>query len=250
MRLVGAEMYKLLICLFAVSSALVSAEPSHSPRVIGEAYDLSDQVLKYREYHYYSDEDLTHQVVYRDSNELLMVEKTIDYRSGLTTPEFSQSYSQSPQDISINWHNDDLKIKNSDSTNVISVKKPLVIDAGFDHFIREQWVQLTSGETLHFYFPLPKRSTLAKLRVKQSPCSYKTDTDTCFSLEVSNWLLRLLVDPIELGYAYNTKELMRYRGLSNIEDDQGQGLVVDIHYHYSENSETCKTNCVSSVMKL
>lgn len=247
MRLAGADMYKILICLFAVSSALVSAEPSNSARVIGEAYDLSGQKLKYREFHYYSDDELTHQVVYRDSDEKLMVEKTIDYRSGFTTPEFSQSHSQTPHDISISWYEDGLKISNSESTNIITVKKPLVIDAGFDHFIREHWLELTSGNTLHFYFPLPKRATLAKLRVKQSTCSYKTDTDSCFSLEVSNWLLRLLVDPIELGYAVDTRTLMRYRGLSNIEDDQGQGLVVDIRYRYAENPETCKTNCVSSV---
>lgn len=247
MRLVGAGMYKILMCLFAVCSALVSAESTNSARVIGEAYDLYGQELKYREYHYYSDEGLTHQVVYRDSDDKIMVDKTIDYRSGLTTPEFSQSHSQTPHDISISWYEDDLKIKNSDSSNVITVKKPLVIDAGFDHFIREHWLELTSGSTLHFYFPLPKRSTLAKLRVKQSTCSYKTDTDSCFSLEVSNWLLRLLVDPIELGYAGDTRSLMRYRGLSNIEDDQGQGLVVDIRYRYVENSEACKINCVSSV---
>jgi hypothetical protein len=33
--------------------------------------------------------------------------------------------------------------------------------------------------------------------------------------------------------------LNRYRGLSNINDDNGDGLVVDIKYQYQETAVTC-----------
>lgn len=242
----------LLYSLLWASSAQSSAVTS-SAQVIGEAFDPSGNELRYREYHYYSEGGLSHKVNYRDPSDNLIVTKSIDYRTGLITPEYRQVNQTLQQDISVSWQDDNLKLElGSDSqpikSELLETKSPLVIDAGFDNFIRENWARLTSGEVLNFYFPLAKRSTLANLRVKQANCSYETDTDTCFSLEVSNWFLRLLVDPIELGYAYNTKELMRYRGLSNIEDDKGEGMVVDIRYQYLRSYHVCQSSCISAAM--
>jgi hypothetical protein len=51
---------------------------------------------------------------------------------------------------------------------------------------------------------------------------------------MNNWLLRMLVAPIELGYDAKLKRLTRYRWLSNIGDGKGEGLVVDIRYNYQD----------------
>jgi len=112
-------------------------------------------------------------------------------------------------------------------------KKPVVIDAGFDGFIRGNWEKLVAGDTLELQFPLAYRSSMVSLRVKASACSYETDgADQCFTLEASNWFYRMLSSPIELGYDPEQLRLARYRGLSNINDEQGKGLVVDIKYSY------------------
>ncbi len=44
----------------------------------------------------------------------------------------------------------------------------------------------------------------------------------------------MLADPIELGYDLSEKHLIRYRGLANIEDENGDGLDVDIRYYYRD----------------
>ena len=49
----------------------------------------------------------------------------------------------------------------------------------------------------------------------------------------------MLASPIELGYDSTLMRLSRYRGLSNINDDNGDGLVVDIKYQYQEAAVTC-----------
>tara|TARA_B100000809_G_scaffold265140_1_gene323047 strand:- start:4204 stop:4905 length:702 start_codon:yes stop_codon:yes gene_type:complete len=224
----------LLCCSFASASADVNTRgETNLVGAIGEAFDLNNQALRYREYHYYSDDKLSHKVLYRDADGIFMVEKNIDYRSGFTTPEYALLVGPEQNRASVQWQENQLKLQDVKGAPVtMAVSYPLVIDAGFDHYVRENWLQLTAGNTLEFYFPLVNRSTLAKLRIKKSSCSYKTETDICFSLEVSNWLLRLLLDPIELGYSAESKLLRRYRGLSNIEDVQGKGMIVDIHYSY------------------
>ena len=73
-----------------------------------------------------------------------------------------------------------------------------------------------------------------ELRIKPAACNYPTETDQCFKLELSNWFVRLLVNPIELGYDPELRRLTRYRGLSNIGDGKGNGLVVDIRYDYQD----------------
>ena len=228
----------ILFFLLSCPLSLVCAEVKNQVSTnivgaVGEAFDLNNQSLRYREYHYYSDDNLSHKVLYRDADDTVIVEKIIDYRSGLITPEYTLLVGAEQQRASVQWKNNQLKLQDIEGTSVmLETSHPLVIDAGFDHYVRENWLQLIAGKTLKFYFPLVNRSTLAKLRIKKSSCSYKTATDVCFTLEVSNWLLRLLLDPIELGYSPDSKALLRYRGLSNIEDEQGRGMVVDIHYSY------------------
>ena len=129
-----------------------------------------------------------------------------------------------------------------ESNKILSVAdtagKPTVIDAGFDGFIRDNWKNLVSGGTQEFQFPLASRSSLVSLQVKSSVCSYETETDQCFTLEPSNWFFRMLASPIELGYDASLARLTRYRGLSNINDENGRGLVVDIRYRYQATAGT------------
>lgn len=216
-------------------SSLIAADDStpmthlQSVDAIGEAYDLQTQEKLYSEYHDYQGEQ--HRVIYLDPEGDIIADKQIDYSNGLATPNFTKVIRGSDQ-VAIDWKNEKISItKNPGKQKIIKAKTPLVIDAGFDHYVRQNWDKLIAGEKLSFYFPLPNRQTLAKLQIAKSTCTY-TSSDQCFELNVSNWLLKMLIAPIELGYQPQTQKLMRYRGLSNISDEQGNGFVVDIHYRY------------------
>lgn len=219
--------------------------------VIGQAYSLDSPVLLYHELHYFSDDRRQHRVEYYSANGNLLAEKDIDYSKSPLTPAFSQKNFNTGETISVNWQNSLLSISHRDGldkqpvTSVIQPRYPLVIDAGFDHFIREHWQQLTQGESSQFHFPVAARQGLIKLRVSLVNCQDLPESYYCFRIEANNVLLRWLLEPIELTYrllpTYNQSytqanqqaiRLERFRGLANLNDSNGRGMSVDIRYSY------------------
>jgi hypothetical protein len=228
--------------LMLVLSAAANADYLNGD-VIGEAYDLESGELLYQETHCVSADRLERKVIYQDVSDNLIALKRLDYRSGATTPSFEQHNLYSRESIEVALVNRDLTMTIRDSVSRKPVKSsstraetraPVVIDAGFDTFIRDNWDSLVQGERLEFQFPVADRANLVDLRLRSRACSYAAETDQCFSLELANWFLRVLVAPVELGYDAGQRRLSRYRGLSNIGDENGQGQVVDIRYNYAE----------------
>jgi hypothetical protein len=202
---------------------------------------LQGNDLVYRETHCGTQDELTSEVFYQLGDGTLIAHKALDYQSGHMTPSFVQHNIQSKEKIEVSFNQGAVSMSVTDHGNqeirnthpvTDTASKPIVIDAGFDGFIRSNWDKLVSGKAQEFQFPLASRSSLVALRVKPSVCRYETETDQCFTLEPSNWFFRLLASPIELGYDASLTRLTRYRGLSNINDEDGQGLIVDIRYRY------------------
>ena len=243
MKLMSASFFLLLTALFWSSS--VSALERLT--VIGDAYTPAGDSLLYQEFHYYSADGLDHRVVYKSPTEQKIATKTIDYRYGSTTPAFLQEDIVNRELINVAWVDNKLFMKYSieDKKSLeksLAVTRPLVIDAGFDNFIRDNWQALNNNERVDFYFPAPTRLSLVKLMVKKADCSYPTTVDTCFRINSSNWFIRLLLDSIELGYNSSDKRLSRFRGLGNLSDESGNGLRVDIRYRYQphcDNESDC-----------
>jgi len=221
-------------------------------QTIGEAFDLKSDEPLYSETHCLSSDALAREVIYRNADGELIAHKILSYETGPTTPSFVQHNFYSQQSIEVELKQDELTmtVKGANTTEpakVISTRPspnlPVVIDAGFDTFVTTNWDSLLAGENKSFQFPFAARESLVKLRIKPMGCTYDSATDQCFSLEMNNWFLRVLVDPIELGYDAKLKRLTRYRGLSNIGDGNGNGLVVDIRYNYQDvPAQACAVN--------
>ena len=217
--------------------------------VIGDAFDIKNKTLLYQEVHCGTEDDLAHEVFYRDADGELLAQKILSYKTSQFAPSFVQQNLHTDETISVQYENNkvtmsvqNLPTKNTEKSNSETVNPdlPLVIDAGFDVFVRQHWDSLVSGDRKWFRFPVASRSSLIAFRVESSTCRYDNDNDQCFRLELSNWLYRMLADPIELGYDPVHKRLTRYRGLSNIEDDKRTGQIVDIHYRYdASDAFTC-----------
>lgn len=212
-------------------------------QTIGEAFDLESDVPLYSETHCLSNDALAREVVYRNVDGKLIAHKVLSYKTGATTPSFVQRNFYARESIAVELKQNELTMTVRDENSngpgkVISTQPspnlPVVIDAGFDAFVTANWDSLVAGENKSFQFPFAARESLVELRIKPMSCTYDTETDQCFRLEMNNWLLRMLVAPIELGYDAKLKRLTRYRGLSNIGDGKGNGLVVDIRYNYED----------------
>ena len=230
----------LLVTLAAAPSAYAA---ENGPRVVGEAFDLESDELLYREIYCANGNPDEMEVIYRNEAGGLIARKLLDYGSGPTTPSFVQQNLYSSEIIEVELQDGKVSMtvldainsepKKSSSTQTDG-KLPVVIDAGFDEFVRNHWDSLVAGEKRRFQFPVAERDSLVELRIKPTSCNYPTETDQCFKLELSNWFVRMLVKPIELGYDPELRRLTRYRGLSNIGDGKGNGLVVDIRYDYQD----------------
>jgi len=232
-----------LVALPALQGAVANQSSEH---VIGDAFGLKSNDLLYSETHCVSNE-LAREVIYQQRDGTLIAHKALDYQSGPTTPSFVQHNIQAKEKIKVSFDQQEVSMSVTTSGNkelenkypVIDIDStPLVIDAGFDVFIRDNWDKLVSGESREFQFPLASRSSLVSLQVKPSVCRYETETDQCFMLEPANWFFRMLASPIELGYDANLARLTRYRGLSNINDESGKGMIVDIKYRYQATPGT------------
>jgi hypothetical protein len=214
-------------------------------QTLGEAFDLNSNQPLYSETHCVSGDALTREVIYKDPENQLIAYKVLSYATGSNTPSYVQHNVHSQDSIAVELEQERQEIiftatdaNRPDQPSVASVKpsaaSPVVIDAGFDAFVRENWQSLVAGESKQFQFPFAARESLVELSIASASCSYATDTDQCFSLELNNWLLSMLADPIELGYDAKLQRLTRFRGISNISDDAGEALAVDIHYRYDD----------------
>lgn len=53
-----------------------------------------------------------------------------------------------------------------------------------------------------------------------------------FEVEIDNWFLRLFAPSLTLKYDPETKHLIYYKGLSNLSDENGEMMSVEINYKY------------------
>lgn len=242
------KVFLALVLLFISSHQAVFAGklPTY---VVGNAYELDGSDLLYTETHCKINNRAS-EVFYQSSDGKLIAHKALDYQSGSYTPSFVQHNLQSNEKVQVSFDEQSvlMSIKGAndkeqqDKHSITDISsKPVVIDAGFDQFVRRNWDELVAGKSMQFQFPLASRSTMISLQIAPSSCQYETETDQCFTLEASSWFFRMLSSPIELGYDAKLVRLNRFRGLSNINDENGNGLIVDIKYRYPETvGEACQ----------
>lgn len=234
---------RVLLCLIGWGCLATANAETTQGFSVGEAFSINSEELLYSETHCQSEDKLHREVLYKNPDGESIAYKSLDYRNGFSTPSFKQTNFQTREETEVTVDKNIVTLSFTDANREQTQKAfemnaffdlPMVIDAGFDAYIRENWDSLVSGEQQQFQFPLVTRSALIKLQVSASSCSFESKNSQCFKLEMSNWLYRMLASPIELGYERSKKQLIRYRGLSNIENQSGTGLDVDIRYYYGD----------------
>ena len=248
--------------------------------IVGEAFSLEDQRLLYREYHQVDGN--MHVVIYRDPSGKEFSRKTIDYSFSQQAPSFKQHNHWSGETIAVDNTTGAISLsyrnasKETDSTETLITNNTLIIDAGFNRYIQNNWSALTDGKAAVFDFALADRQDLIALEIERSDCQLATAngvarsrteaTDSqpngakastqkpmvnipsstkakskantvCFSIGADNRLIRWLIGSLDLVYAQDSRQLLRFTGLANINDQQGKGLKVDIHYYYPPSAQ-------------
>ena len=249
----------MMLAAWSCSPGLVAAEQHttampdgerNTLEFVGEAYDYHNpQQLLYREYHALQLNDngspAHRQVDYYSPQGELIASKINHYghhktlnptthipasQPGFMLEDYRNHYSESAE------HSRDgvrltLKENGSQAQTLLNNSDyPLVIDAGFDEFIRHHWPELTQGDTLSFSFASAARQTSINFDIRARNPS--ADEPLLLIMTPRSTLLSWLLDPIQLEYQRNNRQLIRYRGLSNLPDSDGDGQQVDIRYRY------------------
>ena len=208
---------------------------------IGEAFDKRTEQLLYTEYHYPNPNDnlnpLTEEVLYINPQGTLLVKKQLDFSRSLTYPDYSAIDYRTGLNEGAKYLKDRIEVFYQKSKVAskkvkdlkIASKSPLVIDAGFDHFIRQEWTSLTEGKSVPFFYASAAEQKLVKFKLKKTK---ETQQEVSFSMSLANPLITWLLAPIQLTYEKNTRRLKTYEGISNIQDNTGKNFHVRINYQW------------------
>ncbi|WP_041522072.1 hypothetical protein [Gilvimarinus agarilyticus] len=229
-----------IFCLLLLAFTCSMTQATNTSRdVTGEAYRQATETLLYREVHSYSiinDAIRQQEVIYTQPDGTPWAQKTLTFGQRPTAPSFTLTDSRNQESLQVTVNDKHINIQRSDKgkqyTAEVGIQSPLVVDAGFDPFVRQHWKSLNQGKPETFFFLLPRRERLVELKLISRPCTkYDPDLFLCLSLDINNWFLRMLVDTIELTYQRSDKRLVQYRGVSNLSfPEQDDTPHVDIYY--------------------
>jgi hypothetical protein len=249
---VSAPLFLLAALCIMVASTTFAARPAGEPdaiisavdsalTAIGEARDTETGQVLYREYHYRQPGSGLGSVQYRDPEHQLLSTKTLDFNHAPWAPAFQQVDLRTGELIFARWQGQTLTMgyreSQRDRLRQERIDTPqLVADAGFDSFIRARWNELVGDQPQRFEFAVPSRLDTLTLVAQRRECeaSSSVETAVCFRVVPENWLFAMLVDPIDLQYAVQNRQLLSFHGLSNITDADGKPQIVTIRYRHAE----------------
>ena len=240
---------KALLLVLCVCSTL-----AYSKSVIeftGTAYDIDSEKMLYREQHRINvneaGEYLSSEVRYSGLDGNIIAIKTLDFSKSQTMPQLTFIDKRVDSNIKVDPLNGDAQntvrifSERGEARKLSQVKisssASSIIDAGFDLFVIKNWQPLLAGKTIGMDFLALTRAQYIGFELEAVSSKGRSDGLLVLSLRPSSFFIRLLMDPIYLTYDINSRRLLRFEGLTNIENveggqDIGDNFVARIEYSY------------------
>lgn len=113
---------------------------------------------------------------------------------------------------------------------VVEDSDTLVVDSGFDEFVLKHWDTLLGGDKMAIDFVVPSQQEALgfKIRHLESGTVVGRPAET-FRLALTG-LLGLIADGIDVSYDRENRQLLRFAGLSNLRDAEGDNYTVRIDF--------------------
>lgn len=240
LKLGKAGSASLLVLCFAVLGLSHTTKVEASSFLQGRAYEPETQNLLYtEEYKQVSNNKV--QVNYFEASGAPFAEKQLDYNNGKYAPLLSQFSQRQGEEIKFkNNKQDQLELHykkfadKQEKRRSISKNETLVVDAGFNHFIIDNWNALKNGERKQLSYLVPAKLRTFDLIAYKSkgPCPAE---ELCLKVAAKNIFIRLFTKSIQVRYDASSKRLLSYRGRSNIANADGYYPEVSIQYSYYDN---------------
>jgi|GEM_PF-639131 len=223
--------------------AVITAHADEIYAVSGTAYNLKTGKLSYRELFSKLDDNHQVHVNYAKPDGTVFARKVLDYTTEVFQPGVMFTDDRDDETVSAAFDAGRLllthKVKGDSQTKTLYETSKLVIDAGIDAVIQQQWEKLMAGKKVDIEVANPRtllveKLVIAKINASESSLAYKGSQDSWkyFFVEPANKFSSLLSEPSFYAYEANGKFLMRYQGLANIDNDKGEAWNVRIEYEY------------------
>ena len=104
-----------------------------------------------------------------------------------------------------------------------------IVGQGFNQFIVTRLDALARGEEFRMKLVLPSKLDQYDIRIRKS----KIEGDVLhIRVEMDNWFLKLFAPHMDAEYDLKTRRLLRYDGISMVENAGGKNAQVSITYEY------------------
>jgi hypothetical protein len=230
------RIYLALFFFIAVNLSWPRAE-AHGGTFVGKAVNAQG-IVEYVEYHtvkYENGKVSESQTIYYDANNQKIGELTSEYSFGpqFGSYDFKDIRGQYQDGAKVSQDRILLFRKKSPEDDIeeqyLAKEKDQIVGQGFHQFIVHNLERIAQGESIQIRLVLPSRLDQFEFRIRKR----KINGDTLYiRLEIDNWLLRLFAPHVDVEYDQKNRRLLRYEGVSNLEDSSGKHKKVTITYSY------------------
>ncbi|HKJ89361.1 MAG TPA: hypothetical protein VKA48_12760 [Gammaproteobacteria bacterium] len=223
--------------LFLVAQGV--PEAAFGKERVGYAYSLDNGELLYKELHETRAREgrpATGRVTYRDTDGRVIAEKTLDYRENPLAPDFHLHMPLVDYQEGLRTSRGAREVyyqpaSGEKASREVPVERRLVADAGFDRLIEGRLDDLSAGDPLTFDFLVPSRlEAYAFQAVKAGETEIRGKPAVHVRLEPANPFFRLIAGGVDVFYHRESGKLLRYKGLSNLRDADGNNLRVQVEF--------------------
>lgn len=211
-----------------LGAALVAAAAHGAGRYDGVAYGPTGSVV-YRETHwrYAAGAEQRRLVLYRcpdgrpfarklmrwqDANESAPDFDFIDQRSG-----YREGLASRPGGRDVYWQ---LSGSSTEKREQVQLGPDVVVDAGFDSFVRGRWDQLVAGGLVRTTFLLPAFFEAVPVVIRRADDVEAEPSTLTFTIELDRWY-RFAVPVLSLTYDRASRRLRQFHGPVTIRDARG-----------------------------
>lgn len=177
---------------------------------------------------------------YLDPEGKLIASMRSDYTHNLAAPEFVLQDKRNQSLQGERWRKGNLEVFSretkkdrmaSRSLATSNQKEVLISGPGLIYFIAANLQKIISNDVLDFQYVIPGRLEAFDFYIETLA---HNNQQVEFEIKMKSWLMRLFGPRLKLIYNIQKKRLISFEGLSNLRDEEGKMMSVDIQYKYKD----------------
>lgn len=234
---------RLLFICYVLNFSLYSQE---TYSYFGQAYDLKNKALLYTDNHketFQMGRHVSSVIEYKDKSGKIFALKKINFQKNPHVPDFTLEDFRDGYFEGASLDGNKLTLKHKANyqspleEKVFELPENPVVDGGFDYFIKDNWNSLSEGKKIVFNMFAPAKLNHYRLKVVLTKkAEFKGKQAHYFKVDLDSFL-GIFLPSIYIIYDSETKRIVHYEGISNINDESGKSYFVRIVYNHMERQK-------------